>query len=52
MLEMKAKLYYRQIFKKYPYSYFAEDSTRVIIGIECDFYDAKDITFSELKAKF
>ncbi|EAI3388255.1 anthranilate synthase component I family protein [Campylobacter coli] len=52
MLEMKANLYYRQILKKYPSSYFAEDSTRVIIGIDCDFYDAKDITLSELKAKF
>ncbi|EGT3496680.1 anthranilate synthase subunit I, partial [Campylobacter coli] len=52
MLEMKANLYYRQILKEFPSSYFAEDSTRVIIGIDCDFYDAKDITLSELKAKF
>ena len=48
MLEMKANLYYRQILKEFPSSYFAEVSTRVIIGIYSDFYDAKDITLREI----
>ena len=50
MLEMKANLYYRQILKEFPSSYFAEDSTRVIIGIDCDFYSSS--TFQKIKPHF
>ncbi|MCX2683474.1 anthranilate synthase component I family protein [Campylobacter sp. MIT 21-1685] len=52
MLEKKANFYYRQILERYENSYFAEDSNKVIIGIDVEFLDSNTMTFSELKAKF
>lgn len=52
MLKNKANLYYRQILHHFPDSYFAEDSTKIIIGINCEFYDANNMNFSEFRAKF
>jgi len=52
MLNKEANFYYKQILKKYPNSYFAQDLNKVIIGIDPDFLDSNEIAFSEFKAKF
>lgn len=52
MLEKKAHFYYRQILSRYHNSYLAEDSNKVIIGIDCEFFDSNSMPFSEFKAKF
>ena len=52
MLTGKAQQYYRQILAHFPHSYFAEDESKIIIGIEPDFLDASQMDFSEFKARF
>lgn len=52
MLTGKAQQYYRQILAHFPHSYFAEDESKIIIGIESDFLDASQMDFSEFKARF
>lgn len=52
MLTGKAQQYYRQILAHFPHSYFAEDESKIIIGIEPDFLDALQMDFSEFKARF
>lgn len=52
MLTNRAQNYYRQILKRHPNSYFAEDESKIIIGIDCEFLDANEMDFSEFKARF
>lgn len=52
MLTGKAQEYYRQILVHFPHSYFAEDESKIIIGIDPVFLDANDMDFSEFKARF
>ena len=52
MFAKNVNFYYKQILAKFENSYFAEDLNKVIIGIDCDFFDANELSFSELKAKF
>lgn len=52
MLSKQASFYYRQILAKYPNSYLAEDLNKTIIGIDCEFLDANELSLSELKARF
>lgn len=52
MLTGKAQQYYRQILAHFPHSYFAEDESKIIIGIGPDFLDASQMDFSEFKARF
>lgn len=52
MLNKQAGFYYRQILIEYPNSYLAEDLNKTIIGIDCEFLDANELTLSELKARF
>lgn len=52
MLDKQANFYYKQILAKYENSYFAEDLNRVIIGIDCEFLDSNNLTFSDFKARF
>ncbi|TQR33123.1 anthranilate synthase component I [Campylobacter sp. MIT 99-7217] len=52
MLSKEANFYYRQILEKYPFSYFAEDKDKIIIGIDPLFLDSKELDFSSFKAKF
>lgn len=40
MFVKNVNFYYRQILEKFENSYFAEDLTKVIIGIDCDYLDA------------
>ncbi|AXP09440.1 anthranilate synthase component I family protein [Campylobacter hepaticus] len=44
--------YYRQILSKFKNSYLVEDLSRIIIGIDCDYLDANDLSFSQLKLKY
>ena len=41
MFVKNVNFYYRQILEKFENSYFAEDLTKVIIGIDCDYLDEK-----------
>ncbi len=52
MLSKEASFYYRQILEKYPNSYLAEDLNKTIVGIDCEFLDANELSLSELKARF
>lgn len=52
MLTGKAQEYYRQILARFPHSYFAEDESKIIIGIDPVFLDASQMDFSEFKARF
>ncbi|EAJ1057547.1 anthranilate synthase component I family protein [Campylobacter jejuni] len=52
MFVKNVNFYYRQILEKFENSYFAEDLTKVIIGIDCDYLDANELSFSEFKAKY
>lgn len=52
MLTGKAQEYYRQILAHFPHSYFAEDESKIIIGIDPVFLDATQMDFSEFKARF
>ncbi len=42
MFVKNVNFYYRQILEKFENSYFAEDLTKVIIGIDCDYLDANE----------
>lgn len=52
MLTGKAQEYYRQILAHFPHSYFVEDESKIIIGIDPVFLDATQMDFSEFKARF
>lgn len=52
MLTGSVQGYYRQILGRFPHSYFAEDESKVIIGIDPEFLDAGAMDFSEFKARF
>lgn len=39
----KPLFYYKQIIHKLPNSYFAEDETQVIIGIDCDYFEGENL---------
>lgn len=49
MFVKNANFYYRQILEKFENSYFAEDLTKVIIGIDCDYLDANELSLVSLK---
>jgi anthranilate synthase component 1 len=42
-LNEKPLFYYKQIIQKLPNSYFAEDETQVIIGIDCDYFEGENL---------
>ena len=44
--------YYKEILKNYPKSYFCEDTEQVIIGIDCDYFDANKMSFDSFKYEF
>ncbi|MBM0636791.1 anthranilate synthase component I family protein [Campylobacter sp. VicNov18] len=52
MFVNKINFYYRQILERFENSYFVEDLTRFIIGIDCDYLDANEISFKDFKAKY
>ena len=41
--------YYTQIRERYKNSYLAEDVNQVIIGIDCDYLDAYEYSYSSLE---
>ena len=41
--------YYSQIRERYKNSYLAEDVNQVIIGIDCDYLDAYEYSYSSLE---
>lgn len=52
MLLQKPLFYYKLILQNYPNSYLAEDSSQVIIGIDCEYVDGLQKDYSELKRYF
>ncbi len=52
MLTGRVQDYYRKIAARFENSYFAEDESKIIIGIDCEFLDARAMDFSEFKARF
>lgn len=49
MFVKNVNFYYRQILEKFENSYFAEDLTKVIIGIDCDYLDANELSLASLR---
>ncbi len=52
MLTGRVQDYYKKIAARFENSYFAEDESKIIIGIDCEFLDATAMDFSEFKARF
>ncbi|WP_345788963.1 anthranilate synthase component I family protein [Campylobacter troglodytis] len=52
MLTGRVQDYYKELLARFPKSYYAEDESKVIIGIDGECLDAKDMDFSEFKARF
>ncbi len=52
MLTGRAQDYYKELLARFPHSYYAEDESKIIIGIDSDFLDASQMDFSEFKARF
>lgn len=52
MLLQDPIFYYKKILEKYQNSYLCEDTEQIIIGIDCDYFDANKIKFSDFKTKF
>jgi len=52
MLLEQPLFYYEKIKEKFKNSYLAEDKTQIIIGIDCDYIDEKDIDFYGLRSYF
>ena len=52
MLTGRVQDYYKKIAQSFENSYFAEDESKIIIGIDCEFLDARAMDFSEFKARF
>ena len=52
MLTGRVQDYYKKIAQRFENSYFAEDESKIIIGIDCEFLDATAMDFSEFKARF
>ena len=49
MLTKSPLFYYNIIRKKYKNSYLAEDDNQIIIGIDCDYIDAYQYSYSSLE---
>ena len=52
MLLEQPLFYYEVIREKFKNSYLAEDKTKTIIGIDCDYIDEKDLVFYGLRSFF
>ena len=52
MLLEQPLFYYEVIREKFKNSYLAEDKTQTIIGIDCDYFDEKDMDFYGLRSYF
>lgn len=52
MLLKEPLFYYQVICENFKNSYFCEDKEQVIIGIDCEYFDANECDFNELRVHF